>query len=146
MKNAMNHDNTAAPAPAQNLIARLRAEWGSAIVTDPAELEYFSTDVYSQGQPLLAVLRPSDATQLAAAVKQLTDAGVAVVPRGGGMSYTGGYIAAAIALLLYPFAPWEGDAVLRFVGDAELRGGVLPASRIRFYRLAAPPRDMGPAP
>ena len=90
----MNHDNTAAPAPAQNLIARLRAEWGSAIVTDPAELEYFSTDVYSQGQPLLAVLRPSDATQLAAAVKQLTDAGVAVVPRGGGMSYTGGYIAA----------------------------------------------------
>lgn len=55
----MNHDNTAAPAPAQNLIARLRAEWGSAIVTDPAELEYFSTDVYSQGQPLLGCCGPA---------------------------------------------------------------------------------------
>jgi hypothetical protein len=45
-----------------------------------------------------------------------------------------------------PLAPWESDAALRFVGDVGLRGGLLPASRIRFYRLAAPPRDMRPAP
>jgi hypothetical protein len=45
-----------------------------------------------------------------------------------------------------PLAPWEGDAALRFVGDVELRGGVLAASRIRFYRLAAPPGDMRAAP
>lgn len=45
-----------------------------------------------------------------------------------------------------PLAPWENDAALRFVGDVELRGGVLPASRIRFYRLAAPPGDMRPVP
>lgn len=41
-----------------------------------------------------------------------------------------------------PLAPWEGDAGLRFIGDLTLAGGVLPAARIRFYRLATPPRDV----
>ncbi|WP_313272868.1 FAD-binding oxidoreductase, partial [Stenotrophomonas sp.] len=82
------------------VIDRLQSSWGGSIVTDAGELEYFSTDVYSQGKPLLAVLRPNDAQQLADAVKQLTDAGVAVIARGGGMSYTGGYIAAQSASVL----------------------------------------------
>ncbi|HEX7991067.1 MAG TPA: FAD-binding oxidoreductase [Stenotrophomonas sp.] len=76
------------------VIATLQSSWGGSIVTDASELEYYATDVYSQGQPLLAVLRPNDAQQLATAVKQLTDAGVAVIARGGGMSYTSGYTAA----------------------------------------------------
>src|SRR5690606_28946101 len=80
-------------ATAQDIIALLQASWGDAIVTDATELDYFSTDVYSQGQPLLAVLRPNDAQQLAEAVRQLTAAGGAVVPRVGGIGYTGGYIA-----------------------------------------------------
>ncbi|MEO6517845.1 MAG: FAD-binding protein, partial [Pseudoxanthomonas sp.] len=78
---------------AQAVIAALQSRWGQRVVTDPTELDYFATDVYSQGQPLLAVLRPADAAQLAAAVKELTDAGVAIIARGGGMSYTGGYLA-----------------------------------------------------
>lgn len=45
-----------------------------------------------------------------------------------------------------PLAPWEDDPALRFVGDVRLPGGLLPASRIRFYRLAAPPGDIRPAP
>lgn len=92
----MNADISAAHAA----IAHLQSSWGAGVVTDPAELEYFATDVYAQGQPLLAVLRPTDARQLAAAVKQLVDAGVAVVPRGGGMSYTGGYLAAQAPAVL----------------------------------------------
>ena len=76
------------------VIATLQSSWGGSIVTDASELEYYATDVYSRGQPLLAVLRPNDAQQLATAVKQLTDAGVAVIARGGGMSYTSGYTAA----------------------------------------------------
>lgn len=76
------------------VIATLQSSWGGSIVTDASELEYFATDVYSQGKPLLAVLRPNDAQQLATAVKQLTEAGVAVIARGGGMSYTSGYTAA----------------------------------------------------
>lgn len=79
---------------AHAVIDRLQSGWGGSIVTDTSELEYFSTDVYSQGKPLLAVLRPNDAQQLADAVKQLTEAGVAMIARGGGMSYTGGYTAA----------------------------------------------------
>ena len=71
----------------------LRAQLGADLITDPAELEYYGTDVYARGEPLLAVLRPVDAAQLARAVKLLVDAGIAIIPRGGGMSYTGGYLA-----------------------------------------------------
>jgi hypothetical protein len=41
-----------------------------------------------------------------------------------------------------PLAPWEGSQSLVFVGDVRIGEGVLPAKRIRFYRLAAPPRDV----
>lgn len=79
---------------AGTVIAELRADWDGTVVTDPAELAYYGTDVHSAGEPLLAVLRPASAPALAEAVGRLTAAGVAVIPRGGGMSYTGGYIAA----------------------------------------------------
>ena len=85
---------------AQSVLAQLQARLGAAVITDPAELAYFGTDVYSAGQPLLAVLRPDSTEQLATAVAELTAAGVAVVPRGGGMSYTGGYIAAQTPTVL----------------------------------------------
>lgn len=85
----MNTESNVADA----CIARLRAQWGDRVVTDPAELAYFATDVYSEGEPLRAVLRPESAESLAAAVKDLTGAGVAIIGRGGGMSYTGGYLA-----------------------------------------------------
>lgn len=45
-----------------------------------------------------------------------------------------------------PHAPWEGDAGLHFIGDVGLAEGVLPASRVRFYRLVAPPRDITAPP
>ncbi|MGY0618140.1 FAD-binding oxidoreductase [Lysobacter sp. A378] len=77
----------------ENVIAQVKSRWGDGVITDPIELEYFGTDVYSQGEPLLAVLRPNDAQQLAAAVAELTAAGVTLIARGGGMSYTGGYLA-----------------------------------------------------
>lgn len=77
----------------QAIVDGLQSSWGDALVTDPAELAYFATDVYSEGEPVLAVLRPGSAGQLAEAVKALTDAGVAIIARGGGMSYTGGYLA-----------------------------------------------------
>lgn len=78
---------------ARDVIASLQSRWGQRVVTDAAELDYYATDVHSRGQSLLAVLRPGDARELAGAVEALIRAGVAVVPRGGGMSYTGGYLA-----------------------------------------------------
>jgi hypothetical protein len=42
-----------------------------------------------------------------------------------------------------PLAPWEGDGGLRFIGAVAVGGTVLPAERVRFYRLATPPTDIG---
>lgn len=72
------------------LVATLdTAEWS----VDPRELELYSSDVYSRGQRLAAIVRPRSKTRCAAAIGALTAAGYALVTRGGGMSYTGGYLA-----------------------------------------------------
>jgi hypothetical protein len=44
-----------------------------------------------------------------------------------------------------PLAPWEGSRSLAFIGDVRLGGDVLPAERIRFYRLVTPPADVDAA-
>jgi len=86
--------NTTAPAQAATIIGRLRRDWGEhACITDPDECLYYAQDVYSQGEPLLAVLRPGTIEQLAPAIAELTGAGVSILARGGGMSYTEGYLA-----------------------------------------------------
>ena len=41
-----------------------------------------------------------------------------------------------------PVPPWEGSPELTFIGDVAMDGGVLPAKRVRFYRLARPPKDI----
>jgi hypothetical protein len=41
-----------------------------------------------------------------------------------------------------PLAPWEGDRGLEFIGDVAMGGDLLPAARIRFYRLTRPPGDI----
>jgi hypothetical protein len=41
-----------------------------------------------------------------------------------------------------PLAPWEENKALTFVGDVPMGEKVLPASRVRFYRLAHPPADL----
>ena len=70
------------------------------LITDPAELEYLSRDVFSKGVPLLAAFRPLDKHALARGVAAATSRGIAVVPRGGGMSYIGGYLAPKPGALL----------------------------------------------
>lgn len=63
------------------------------VVTDRDELNYFSQDVFSSADhQTCAVLVPKTVEALAGAVAAATDAGFAVFPRGGGMSYTGGYL------------------------------------------------------
>jgi FAD/FMN-containing dehydrogenase len=59
--------------------------------TDEATLALAASDVHVTGERPLAVLRPTDAKALAGAVAAATSAGYAVLPRGGGLSYTGGY-------------------------------------------------------
>ncbi|MGI9229637.1 MAG: FAD-binding oxidoreductase [Gammaproteobacteria bacterium] len=65
-----------------------------AVLTDEASRQFYSQDIYSRSMPVLAVVRPTDTAQLAQLVACATQAGHAVITRGGGMSYTGGYLAA----------------------------------------------------
>ena len=61
------------------------------LIEDPERRREYSADVYSAGATCAAVIRPSDRQSLAAAVRLLSAAGFALVPRGGGLTYTGGY-------------------------------------------------------
>lgn len=55
------------------------------------ERRAYSGDVYSTGAIAAAVLRPKDRSTCAAMVAMARSRGYAVIPRGGGLSYTGGY-------------------------------------------------------
>jgi FAD/FMN-containing dehydrogenase len=82
--------------PAEDLLRQLEEFLGAdGVITDPLELEYYSADVYSAGARAALVIRPSRRAGLADAVGLLTASGYAVIPRGGGMSYTSGYIPVA---------------------------------------------------
>lgn len=70
------------------------------LLRDPQELAFFAQDVYAEGVPLAAVLRPADVESLARALHTLTAAGICVVARGGGLSYTDAYLAATPASVL----------------------------------------------
>jgi FAD/FMN-containing dehydrogenase len=78
----------------------VQAAGAAAIITDDAELDMFSHDVYSRGAPLLAVFRPTDTANLSAGLKAAHELGLAIIPRGGGMSYTSGYLAPKAGALL----------------------------------------------
>lgn len=75
------------------LLDRLSALIGlEHVLTDDAEREFYSTDIYRAGVRPLAVLRPASTAEVAQIVQLCTAEGVAVVPRGGGASYTDGYL------------------------------------------------------
>lgn len=60
---------------------------------DPADCAAAACDVYGRGVPVAAILRPSDRARCAEVLGAATRAGYAVLARGGGLSYTGGYLA-----------------------------------------------------
>ena len=88
--------------PAPTLLTPTRPAWltslmaaiGPGAVTDDlAELTFYAQDVFSQGATLAAVVTPMSVAELQVAVKHLAAANVSMVPRGGGLSYTNGYLA-----------------------------------------------------
>lgn len=64
----------------------------SSLLTDDEALALYSHDVLSRGNTPLAVFRPVDVEELVRGIGAATRAGIAIVPRGGGMSYTSGYL------------------------------------------------------
>ena len=91
---------TLAPTNNSALVAIAAVVGDGALTTDAAELRYYSQDVFSNGPSPLAVFRPADTAMLARGIAAATAAGVAIVPRGGGMSYTSGYLPAEAGALL----------------------------------------------
>lgn len=76
------------------LLSALRAAIGAErVLDDGATRQYYAHDLFWHGEPPACVVRPGDAAQVQAVVKLAAEAGRPLVPRGGGMSYTGGYVA-----------------------------------------------------
>jgi FAD/FMN-containing dehydrogenase len=71
-----------------------------ALVTDPAECAFYAQDIFTDGPAPLAVFRPGSTQELSEGVAQVTAAGIAIIPRGGGMSYTSGYVAPEAGALI----------------------------------------------
>ena len=84
--------NAQAAAERTDLISTLGDILGAdQVITDEAERAFYSADVYGAGELCVAAIRPLDTESLARAARAATAAGYSLVPRGGGMSYTGGY-------------------------------------------------------
>jgi FAD/FMN-containing dehydrogenase len=64
------------------------------VITDEGQRTLYAQDIFTRAQPALAVVRPTSTEQLSAAVREITSLGLAAVPRGGGLSYTSGYVPA----------------------------------------------------
>jgi FAD/FMN-containing dehydrogenase len=69
-------------------------------ITDPAECAFYAEDVFTAGPAPHAVFRPRDIDELAAGIAQAAADGLTIVPRGGGMSYTSGYVAPEAGALI----------------------------------------------
>jgi len=52
----------------------------------------YAQDVYTKAEPALFVIQPPTAELLSQAIKLISNVGLAIIPRGGGMSYTKGFV------------------------------------------------------
>ena len=76
----------------ENIISQLADAIGSdALITDFSEREYFSMDVFDIDQVADLVFQPRSKNEISIALKILSETDYQIIPRGGGMSYTGGY-------------------------------------------------------
>lgn len=84
-----------------DIIDRLRNALGTEyVLCDPADREFFAMDVYNFLELPLAVAQPGTVEELQEVARIASAAGVALVPRGGGASYTDAYLPATSNSLL----------------------------------------------
>ncbi|WP_017669941.1 FAD-binding oxidoreductase [Blastomonas sp. AAP53] len=72
--------------------ALARALGAAQVLTGPDQLAFYSHDVFTQGAEALCIVRPVDIAGVQAAARLCAEARVAMVPRGGGASYSDGYL------------------------------------------------------
>lgn len=98
-----------ATAASEDLVQQLRAALDAdSVSTGAASLGLLARDVYAQGGLPLAAVRPRTVAALQAAVRLCAAAGVAMVPRGGGASYTDGYLLPAGGHVLFDTGALDG--------------------------------------
>lgn len=92
----------ASESVASNVLAeRLRTIVGSRyVLTDLTSRVFYSQDVFTRDLAAAIVVQPDSTQELAAVVEAAVAAGSAVIARGGGMSYTGGYVPVQINSVL----------------------------------------------
>ena len=63
------------------------------VLDDEESRSLFSTDLFYDGAAPMCIVSPATPEELAQTVRTLTMGGCAIVPRGGGLSYSAGYVA-----------------------------------------------------
>jgi len=75
------------------IVGKLQGVCGAEhILTDTADREFYAMDVYRFREMPIAVVQPGSVNELQEVARIATAADVALVPRGGGASYTDGYL------------------------------------------------------
>jgi len=69
-----------------------------ALITNPDECAFYAQDVHSEGPQPCAVFRPGNIAELSEGLRAAE--GLTIIPRGGGMSYTRGYVAPEAGALI----------------------------------------------
>ena len=76
-----------------DIVARLANAIGREnVITDAADREFYAMDVYSFRELPIAVVQPGSLKDMVEISRIVAEAGIAVVPRGGGASYTDAYL------------------------------------------------------
>lgn len=65
---------------------------GDKVLTDQKSLSFYASDLFFSGPEPLAVVAPTTRDELSQTIKLCATMGVALLPRGGGLSYTAGYV------------------------------------------------------
>jgi FAD/FMN-containing dehydrogenase len=85
--------NTQTVTADEALVSKLKQIVGNDhVLTEEKDRDFFSTDLSGRDREIAAVvIQPGTTEELAAAVEAAVKAGLSIVARGGGMSYTSGY-------------------------------------------------------
>lgn len=83
---------THSAAPHAPLLERLLGHLSTGrLYTHDSEREFYSADLFTRGERCAAAVAPGTTEETRALVAACTELGYAVVPRGGGLTYVGGY-------------------------------------------------------
>ncbi len=70
------------------------------VLTDEQSCSFYAQDIYTRSRTALAVVQPASTTAVADVIAVATKNGHAVIARGGGMSYTSGYVPAEAGCIM----------------------------------------------